>query len=109
VPFDVQVVFTGICLFVPNKDPKNVKVCVVMPDGRGKEVPNSDPPRVLPPLSKFYNKKKALRRHTALVTCRDTYQAANSPYDELAGLWYLRRHRVWFEAKGVSCRFYSGL
>lgn len=97
MPFKVKIVFTGVCMFVPNNDPsKRVKVCVVLPDAEG-------------PGNRRTTSKKApdgtfLRRHRAFVkfNMRQLADAQKIP-SKCEGLLYIEGKRVAFKfAEGAD-------
>jgi hypothetical protein len=88
--FDVEVVFSGLCAFVPDDDlPKAKKLCVILVNGASGTTTelNLDPPPI--PLKALDG--KILRRHFGLVRVPFSNLAkGNEPPETAEALWYLK-------------------
>ncbi len=92
MPFDLRVVFTGVCAFVRNADnTKKTKACVVLPDGRDtklfKEEESAD--------------GRPLRRHRGFLQFKASHFTAlagnqDPLFPDADVIWYLDRHRLTF-------------
>lgn len=90
--FKLRIVFTGLCAFVRNTDEtKRARMCIVLPDGRGREV------------TRFRESadSQPLRRHFGFLQFKIHQLAALADSQEFLSkdtdaIWYLDHHRVTF-------------
>lgn len=91
MPFNLRVVFTGVCALVRNEDEtKRGSMCIVLPDGRSR----------LPFRRGESIDGQPLKRHRGFMQFKINQLAALVPNNPLPsdadGIWYLDRHRVTF-------------
>jgi len=95
--FNLRIVFTGICTFVPNSEDGRTKMCVVLPDGRGDKNPSY--------VGDALDKSK-LKRHVGYVLFNlHDVKAAKWAFEDAAVLWYLSGQRLTLQTEGSENPF----